>query len=195
MPCVLEHGVEPHGGAANRIDLVVALVEAALAQHLVELERVGGIDRIDQDRPSPDVGERRDLGLNDQMIETVVAAGDDGDIDIGLVFHRERIVDRRMSNLVAAFGKPVAQLLRVRGKPYVDSEAASGKEPFGLRRKDRQVLHAGKNDDGQPGVLRMRRVRNNRQCDSRRECGSEQALHHRSLPMMTPRWPKCGGTG
>jgi hypothetical protein len=134
-------------------------------------------------------------GMNDQMIEAVVAAGDDIDIDIGLVFHRERIVDRRMGNLVAPFGKPVAQLLRVRRKPHVDSEAASGKEPFGLRRKDRQVLHAGKNDDGQPGALRARRVRNNRQCDNRRERRREQAFDHRSLPMLTPRYPKCGGTG
>ena len=42
-----------------------------------------------------DVGERIDLGLDDQPIEAVVAAEHHRDVDFGVFLHRERIVDRR----------------------------------------------------------------------------------------------------
>lgn len=88
------------------------------------------VQRIDEDRLSPDVGERHDFGLSDEMIEAVVAPAHDGDIDIGLVFHREGIVDRRMGDLIAAFGESAAQLIRVGRKLDVDVEPAFGKKPL-----------------------------------------------------------------
>ena len=162
--------------------LVVAFVEALLPQHLVELEGVSGVDRIDHHRLALDVGERLDLGLHHQMVEAVVAAEHDRDIDIGLVLEREGIVDRRMRDLVAALGQPVAQFIRIRRELEIDGKPALGVEALGLRREHRQVLHPRENDDGELGVFGARVARRDRDSKNRGKRGGEQAFHHGVLP-------------
>ena len=119
------------------------------------------------------------------MVEAVVAAAHDGDVDIGLVLHGERIVDCRVGNLVAALGKAIAQFLRVGCKFQIDIEAALGKEPLGLRCEDRQVRNPREHDDREFYIVRARGVRNGPQCDSSRDRGCEQALSRRSSLRLT----------
>ena len=78
---------------ADRLDLVVALVEAVLAQHLVHQEGERGVGRVDDDGLAAQVGVGLDLGLHDQPVEAVVAAHHDRDVDLRDLGHRHRIVD------------------------------------------------------------------------------------------------------
>jgi hypothetical protein len=43
------------------------------------------------------------------VVEAVVAAGHDGDVRLGELDHRHRVVDRGVRDLMIAFGEPVAQ--------------------------------------------------------------------------------------
>jgi hypothetical protein len=56
------------------LDLVVTFVEPFPAQHLVELEGVSCVDRIDGNGLAFDIGGLLDVRLNNEMIEAVVAA-------------------------------------------------------------------------------------------------------------------------
>src|SRR5688500_2397476 len=112
-----------------------SLLKPLLAQHLVELERIRRVHRVDRDGLALEVGKRIDLGLNHHPVEAVITAEHDRDIDIRLVLERERIVDRRMRDVIAAFGQPVAQFGGVRRELQIDIEAALGKESLRLHGK------------------------------------------------------------
>jgi hypothetical protein len=101
--------VPPH-----RIDDVVALVEAIVLQRLVEEERESRVRRIDDDSLAAQFGQRIDFGLDDNLVEAMIAAGDDDRIRFGNLHHRDRIVGRSLDDLVIAPGEPLALRARIR---------------------------------------------------------------------------------
>ena len=114
------------------------------------------------------------------MIETVVASQHDSDVDVGLVLEGERVVDRRMRDLVSAFRQPVAQLIGIRSELDFDIKAAPDVKALRLRREDRQVLHSRKYDDRKLAVVRTSLLWRSRKNERRR--GGEQVLQHVVLP-------------
>ena len=69
-------------------------------------------------------------GCTIMLVPAVVAAVDDRDVGLGDLGHGDRIVDRTVHDLVAAFGKPVAHLVRGRRDLQIDLDAAPGENPF-----------------------------------------------------------------
>ena len=179
---VLKHRIEPQRGATGELDLVVALVDALLLEHLVKLESVGGVDRINHDSLAFDVGERPDLGLDDEVVIAVVAAEHDCDIGAGFVLERKGVVDRRMRDLIFSFRQTGAKLIRVHREFEIDGETTLGIEALRLRREQRHVLHTRENDNVQFCVLSTRIARRDCHCGYRDQCGGEQNLHLRVLP-------------
>src|SRR5581483_767997 len=114
-----------------------------------------------------------------QMVEAVVAASDDHGVHPGLVLEREGVVDRRMRDLVAAFGKPVAQLVRVRREYDVYVQSALGVEALRLRGEHRQILHARENDDLELGIVGAGIRRCHEDADQRQD--GKQTLHRKLL--------------
>jgi hypothetical protein len=164
---------------------------ALLTQHLVELKGVCRVDGVDRHRLALDVGERGDVGLHHQMIEAVVAAEHHRDVGIGLVLEREGIVDRRMRDLVAAFGQPVAKLVGIEREFEIDRQTALGIEPLGLSCEHRQVLHAGEDDDGEFSIFGARILRREGKRKDRGKRGSKQAFHCGVLPDRFYCWRSC----
>jgi hypothetical protein len=52
--------------------------------------------------------------VDEDVVEAVVAAGHDRDVGLGKLDHRHRVVDRRVRDLMVAFGEAVAQHVGVR---------------------------------------------------------------------------------
>ena len=119
------------------------------------------------------------------MVEAVIVSAPHGDIDIGLVLPSRTHCRSPSGNLVAALGKPIAQLLRVGCKPKIDIEAALGTEALGLRGEVGRFKIPREADDRELGVFRTRDVHNDPQCGSGHNGGCEQALPDRSSLRLT----------
>src|SRR5262249_23963654 len=88
-----------------------------------------------------------DLRLHDQIIETVVAAHENEEIDLGGLDLRDRVVDAGMRDLVAPGRKAITQLGGVRRVDKLNREPAFGVEALRKRGELREVRHPGEDDD------------------------------------------------
>jgi len=128
-----------------------------LEQELLGLQRIGGVRRIDHDRLAPEVRKGGDVGLNEELVHTAVAARDDHDVFLGDLDHGDRIVERRMRDLEFSGDEPVALALRAFGVLLLDREAVFGEHALGDADIDRQGLGVGKRIDAQLRRLRAAR--------------------------------------
>ena len=117
------------------------------------MERVRGIQRVHDHGLAAQIGEGMDIRLHDQAIEAVIAATDNGDVDLGDIRHGQSVVHCRVDDLPASIGKAGTHLLRSRRDPDVDREPVSGEKTLRLRREQRQVLHALENHDRELRIL------------------------------------------
>ena len=97
-------------------------------ENFVQHERPAGVGDVGDQRSAAQIGDARDLGLHEQMIEAVVAARDDDRVDAGLD-QRHALVRRAVDDLIAAFGEALALLFGIRRGLELDGEPALGKEP------------------------------------------------------------------
>ena len=74
------------------------------------------------------------------------------DVGLGVLRHRDRIVDRAVHDLVAPFGEPVAHLVGVRRDLDVDRKTALGEEAFLLGGEEWKVLQSLEHHDGELGL-------------------------------------------
>ena len=109
---------------ADRLDLVVAALDAFDVEHLVEQQRERGVRRVDRHGGAAELFVRLDLRLHEQAVEPLVAAHEDEQVGLVVLDLRHRVVDAAMGDVVAALGEPVAQLVGVRRVDQLDREIA-----------------------------------------------------------------------
>ena len=130
---------------------VVAAFEAVPPEDFVQHERPAGVGDVGDQRAAAQIGDALDVRLHEQMIEAVVAAGDDDGVDLRGLDQRHALIGGAVDDLVAAGGEALALLLGVRRGLEIDGEAAPGEKSPRLRREQRQRLRAGKHHDGELG--------------------------------------------
>ena len=77
-----------------------------------------------------------------------------GDVDLGGLDHRDRVVDSGMGDVIAPFSKSIALFGGVGSVDQLDGKPALGEEALRLRCELRKVRHAGENDDHQLSLRR-----------------------------------------
>src|SRR6267143_722689 len=142
---VFAHAFQPQERAADRMDPVVgAFLQTVHSQDLFQLQRIGGVRGIDQQRVALQVRVRAYVGLNKELVHAAVAARDDHDVVPSELDHCYRVVHRGLRDLEIAGGKAVALLLRIDGEQHFHLQAMALKDALGCRRHDRQRLGTGK---------------------------------------------------
>jgi hypothetical protein len=134
---------------SDRIDLVVAFLEAMLRQDLLELQRIGGVGRIHHEGAPAQIGKAIDVALHEELVHAAVAARHDHDVLMGDLDHGERIVDRRMRHVGLAGSEPFALRPRALGELKLDLEAAPLEDAGGDAGVQRQRLGVGEGVDPQ----------------------------------------------
>ena len=123
--------------------------EAVPPEDFVQHERPAGICDVGHQRSPAQIGDPLDAGLDEQMIEAVVAAGDDDGVDLRCLDKRDALIGGAVDDGVAAGGEALALLLGVRRGLELDGKAALAEKAARLRRVKRQRLRAGKHHDGE----------------------------------------------
>ena len=140
-------------GAPASWMVYVAARKAVPLEDFVQHERPAGVGDVGHERPPAQVGDPLDVRLHEQMIEAVVAAGDDNGVHARLD-QRHALVGGAVHDRVAAVREALALLLGVRRGLQIDGEAAPGEKSLRLRGEQRQRLRAGKHHDGELGLGR-----------------------------------------
>ena len=94
--------------------------------------------RVDHDGVAADVGEILHVVLDVEFVGAAIAAADDHDVDLGVVDHRHRIVDRRMHDVGRAARQRGALAFGAFGELQVDVQSVPGEEALLDRHIERQ---------------------------------------------------------
>src|SRR5712692_9603829 len=151
---LLHQILEPRQHAAGLDQVVVAVLEAALLQHLLEHEGIARRARIDGQHLALEVGIGLDLRHRDEPQEAVVAAheGEEVGLDLHLrlalpLLVGDDVVDRGHAEIELAFDEALQLELRAGRRRQMHLDAVLREITLRLRRPNRPVEAAGENDE------------------------------------------------
>ena len=150
---VVAHRLETAERGAGRVDGDVGAGQAVPPEDFVEHERPAGVGDIGHQCSAAQVGDARDLRLDEQVIEAVVAAGHDDGVHLRRLDQRHALIGSAVHDRVAAIGQALALLLGVRRGDQSDGKAAPCEKSARLRGEQRKRLRAGKSHDGELGLI------------------------------------------
>ena len=167
---VVAHRLEAAERRTGLMDGDVAAREAVPLEDVVEHERPAGVGDVGHQRSPAQIGDTRDLRLDEQMIEAVVAAGHDRWRRPSPPRPAPRTGRRRRGRSGSGPAASPARCSSEFGAGFSSTARPRfSKYPQRLRREQRQRLRAGKHHDGEMGLFAGHRCAGQR----RQPAGSE----------------------